>query len=207
MEEMDKLRKKRESEKLGEELAAARREIREHLKRHSDSYDPVRVKKKEGYVLPRALKRGDEVLIVSLDRKAVLLEDPDRSGKVMVQAGIIKTKVAVSDLQLLEEEEVSVSSGGKKMAAGGYRVSVSRDFRDEIHLRGMTGDEAWNAVDKYFDEAQMAGFHTVRLVHGKGTGALRAALWKYLKTDRRVANFRIGQFGEGDGGVTVVELK
>ena len=207
MEEMDKLRKKKESERLGEELAAARREIREHLKRHGDSFDPVRVKKKEGYVLPRALRRGDEVLIVSLDRKAVLVEDPDRSGKVTVQAGIIKTKVAVSDLQLLEEEELGVSSGGKKVAAGSYRASVVRDFKDEIHLRGMTGDEAWSAVDKYFDEAQIAGFHTVRLVHGKGTGALKAALWRYLKTDRRVASFRIGQFGEGDGGVTVVELK
>ena len=81
------------------------------------------------------------------------------------------------------------------------------DFRDEIDLRGMTGDEAWGKVDKYFDEASIAGFHTVRLIHGKGTGALRNALWAYLKTDRRVKGFRIGQFGEGDGGVTVVELK
>ncbi len=207
LEQMDKVRRQKESERLGEELAQARRDIREHLRTHSDSYDPVRTKKAEHYVLPRKLKRGDEVLIVSLDRKAVLVEDPDRSGKVTVQAGIIKTKVAVSDLQLLEEEEVSVTNGKTKTAASGYRMSVSRDFRDELHLRGMTGDEAWRAVDKYFDEAQLAGFHTVRLVHGKGTGALKNALWKYLKTDRRVASFRIGQFGEGDGGVTVVELK
>ena len=74
-------------------------------------------------------------------------------------------------------------------------------------MSGMTGEEAWSAVDKYFDEAQIAGFHTVRLVHGKGTGALKNALWGYLRTDPRVASFRIGQFGEGDGGVTVVELK
>ena len=71
----------------------------------------------------------------------------------------------------------------------------------------MTGDEAWLAVDKYFDEAVMAGFKKVRLIHGKGTGALKAALWKFLKGDRRISSFRIGQFGEGDGGVTVVELK
>ncbi len=208
MEQMDKLRKEKESERLSEELAKARRDIREHLRNHSDSFDPVRVKKNEkGYVLPRKLRKGDEVLIVSLDRKAVLTEDPDRSGKVTVQAGIIKTKVAITDLQLLEEEETTVSAGGKQSAASGYRLSVSRDFKDEIHLRGMTGDEAWGHVDKYFDEAQLAGFHTVRLVHGKGTGALKAALWRYLKTDRRVASFRQGQFGEGDGGVTVVELK
>ncbi len=208
MEQMDQLRKKQESERFSEELAKARRDVREHLRSHSDSYDPVRVKKNEkGYRLPRALRRGDEVLIVSLDRKAVLTEDPDRSGKVTVQAGIIKTKVEITDLRLLEEAETTVSAGGKRSAASGYRMSVSRDFKDEIHLRGMTGDEAWSRVDKYFDEAQLAGFHTVRLVHGKGTGALKAALWKYLKTDRRVASFRQGQFGEGDGGVTVVELK
>ncbi len=207
LEQMDKVRRQKESERLGEELAQARRDIREHLRTHSDAYDPVRTKKAENYVLPRKLKRGDEVLIVSLDRKAVLLEDPDRSGKVQVQAGIIKTKVELTDLQLLESEEPTVSRGKTKTAASGYRMTVSRDFRDEIHLRGMTGDEAWNAVDKYFDEAQLAGFHTVRLVHGKGTGALKTALWRYLKTDHRVASFRIGQFGEGDGGVTVVELK
>ena len=206
MKQMDKLRKEKESERLGEELARARREIREHLRTQGDSFDPVIVRKDEGYVLPRKLKRGDEVLIVSLGKRAVLTEDPDRSGKVSVQAGIIKTKVALTDLRLIEEE-IGVGKGSAKKKASEYRMTVSRDFRDEIHLRGMTGEEAWSAVDKYFDEAQIAGFHTVRLVHGKGTGALKNALWKYLKTDRRVASFRIGQFGEGDGGVTVVELK
>ncbi len=206
MAQLDRLQKQRESERLGEELAQARRDIREHLRTHGDSFDPVRVRKAENYVLPRALKKGDEVLIVSLDRKGVLTEDPDRSGKVSVQAGIIKTKVAVSDLQLMEDE-VTVGKGTQKKKASDYRMTVCRDFKDEIHLRGMTGDEAWSAVDKYFDEAQIAGFHTVRLVHGKGTGALKNALWSYLRTDKRVVSFRIGQFGEGDGGVTVVELK
>ena len=206
LEQMDKVRKQRESERLGEELEAARRDIREHLRTHGDKFDPVEVKKIENYVLPRALKKGDEVIIVSLGKKAVVLETPDRSGKVSVQAGIIKTKAAISDLQLVEEE-TKISSGGKKRDAGSYRMTVSRDFRDEIDLRGKTGDEAWSAVDKYFDEAAIAGFHTVRLIHGKGTGALKTALWSYLKRDSRVANFRIGQFGEGDGGVTVVELK
>jgi DNA mismatch repair protein MutS2 len=206
MEEMDKLRKARESERLGEELARARKDIRDHLRNNSDSFDPVEVKSNENYVLPRPLKKGDEVIIVSLGKKATVLELPDRSGKVSVQAGIIKTKAALSDLQLVEEE-IKVQSGAAKKSASSYRMTVSRDFKDEIDLRGMTGDEAWNAVDKYFDEASIAGFHTVRLIHGKGTGALKKALWQYIKTDKRVATFRIGQFGEGDGGVTVVELK
>ena len=206
LEQMDKVRKQRDSERLGEELEAARRDIREHLRTHGDKFDPVEIKKDENYVLPRPLRKGDEVIIVSLSKKAVVLELPDRSGKVSVQAGIIKTKADLSDLQLVENE-VKISAGGKNKSAGSYRVSVSRDFRDEIDLRGKNGDEAWSAVDKYFDEAAIAGFHTVRLIHGKGTGALKAALWSYLKKDGRVSSFRIGQFGEGDGGVTVVELK
>ncbi len=206
MEQMEKVRKEKESARLGEELAAARREIREHLRTQSDRFDPVEVKKyAENYVLPRALKKGDEVVIVSLGKHAVVLENPAKGAKaVTVQAGIIKTKIALSDLQLLEETKAEKE---KKKGDGGYRMTVCRDFRDEIDLRGMTGDEAWGHVDKYFDEAAIAGFHTVRLIHGKGTGALKNALWAYLKTDRRVAHFRIGQYGEGDGGVTVVELK
>ncbi len=206
MEQMDKLKKQKDSERLGEELAAARREIREHLRTHSDSYDPVVKRSTGSYKLPRPLRKGDEVLVVSLGKRGFLTEDPDRTGKVMAQIGIIKTKVKVSDLELVEEE-AQVSVGGKTQKISQVRVSVSRDFKGEVDLRGKTGDEAWSIVDKYFDDAAIAGFHSVRLIHGKGTGALKNALWGYLKRDSRVASFRIGQFGEGDGGVTVVELK
>ena len=204
MEQMERVKRERDSERLGEELERARRELREHLRANERKFDPVVERKRdETYVLPRALRRGDEVLIVSLGRKATILAEPDRSGKVEVQAGVIKTKVAISDLELIEEEKKDTAS--KKR--GGYKMTVNRDFRDEIDLRGKTGDEAWSAVDKYFDEAMMAGFSTVRLIHGKGTGALKAALWEYLRRDSRVSKYRIGKFGEGDGGVTVVELK
>jgi DNA mismatch repair protein MutS2 len=206
MEQMDKLKKQKDSERLGEELDRARREIREHLRANSDKYDPVQKKTVEGYKLPRALRKGDEVYIVSLDKEGYVTEDPDRSGKVGVQIGLIKTKVKTSDVQLIERE-TEISVGGKTQKLSQVRVSVSRDFKGEVDLRGMTGDEAWSIVDKYFDDASIAGFHSVRLIHGKGTGALKNALWTYLRKDRRVATFRIGQFGEGDGGVTVVELK
>ncbi len=204
MDEMDKLRKQKESERLGDELARARREIRDHMRNHSDSYDPPVERSNEIYKLPRTLQKGDEVLIVSLSKKAVVIELPDRQGKVGVQAGIIKTKADIGDLRLIEDE-AGVVSGGNKSRASTYRTTVSRDFRNEIDLRGMTGEEAWNAVDKYFDEAAIAGFHSLRLIHGKGTGALKKALWERLRTDPRVKSYRIGGFGEGDGGVTVVE--
>ena len=206
MEQMDQLKKQRESERLGEELAKARREIREHLRTNSDNYDPIEKRTSENYVLPRPLKKGDEVYVVSLGKKGFLTEDPDKSGKVGAQIGIIKTKVKVSDLQLVENE-TQVHIGGKTQRLSQVRVSVNRDFRGEVDLRGMIGDEAWSVVDKYIDDAVIAGFFTVRLIHGKGTGALKNALWAYLKRDPRVAKFHIAAFGEGDGGVTVVELK
>ncbi len=204
MEQLDRVQKQRESERLGKELADARREIREHLRTHSDSYDPVVHRKLDNYKLPRALRRGDEVYVVSLDKTGVLTDDPEKNGKVGIQIGIIKTKVSVSDLQLIEDTPEK-KKAEKKSAP--LKVTVNRDFRGEVDLRGKTGDEAWSIVDKYFDDAAIAGFHSVRLIHGKGTGALKNALWAYLKKDSRVASFRIGQFGEGDGGVTVVELK
>jgi DNA mismatch repair protein MutS2 len=206
MEQMDKVRKARDSERLGSELQDARRAVREHLRANSDKFDPVEKKRDENYVLPRKLKKGDTVIIMTLGSEATLLEDPDKSGNVRVQAGILQTRVKVKDLKL-KDDEPTVISGDKKQKASSYTVQRSSSFNDEIDLRGMNGDEAWLAVDKYLDEAIMFGFKRVRLIHGKGTGALKAALWKYLKGDRRISGFRIGQFGEGDGGVTVVELK
>ena len=203
MDEMDKLRKKRESEKLAEELAAARRDIREHLRTSADVYEPITKESQEDYILPRPLKKGDEVIIASLGKRATVLEaQNEKQELIFVQAGVIKTKIRISDLRLIVEEKKK--SNAKQSA---YRATVNRDFKTEIDLRGKTGDEAWSAVDKYFDEAQIAGFSNLRLIHGKGTGALKNYLWKELKNDKRVKSFRIGQFGEGDGGVTVVELK
>lgn len=206
LEQMDKVKKARDSEHLGDEIARARRAVRDRVRQDEDSYDPVEEKKDEGYVLPRPLKKGDEVTIMSIGSAAILLEDPDKSGNVRVQAGILQTRVKVKDLRL-KDTSPTVICGDKKIKASSYTVKRSTSFKDEIDLRGMNGDEAWFAVDKYIDEAMLAGFSRIRLIHGKGTGALKNALWKFLKGDRRIASFRIGQFGEGDGGVTIVDLK
>jgi len=203
---MDKVRRARDSERLGEELDRARRAVREHIRENDDKYNPVNEVRDEGYVLPRKLKKGDEVIIISIGSKATLISDPDKSGNVEVSAGILKTRVNIKDLKLCENEP-SVISDGKKTRASSYSVQRNTAFKDEIDLRGLTGDEAWLAVDKYFDEATLAGIQRVRLIHGKGTGALKKALWEFLRTDKRIASFRIGQWGEGDGGVTVVDLK
>ena len=166
----------------------------------------------EGYVISYSpsentpLQKGDEVTIMSIGKDAILLEDPDKSGNVQLQAGILKTRVNIKDLKL-KDNSPQIISDGHKAKASTYSVQRNTMFKDEIDLRGMTGDEAWLAVDKYIDEANIIGIQRVRLIHGKGTGALKKALWQFLKGDKRIASFRIGQYGEGDGGVTIVDLK
>ena len=209
-EQMEKMRKAQASQKAAEELEAARRAVRDHLRATGDMFDPVEESEEEedqDYVLPRPLHKGDRVRLVTVNQEGVLTDEP-KNGMVTVQAGVLRTKAKLSDLRLLTDG--NGSHGGKKQdRPKPSTVSVDRahGFRDEIDLRGMTGDEAWFAVDKYLDEAVMNGIQSVRLIHGKGTGALKAALWKYLKGDRRIASFRLGRYGEGDGGVTVVEMK
>ena len=94
-----------------------------------------------------------------------------------------------------------------KVSEGKVKKSIVSTFKSEVDVRGMIGDDAWFVVDKYLDDAVLAGIPSVRIIHGKGTGALRAALWKYFKTDRRIKSYRHGQYGEGDAGVTVIEFK
>ena len=208
MEQLEKVKKERDSANLANALEESRRNIRKQLRDSDAAVNPVNERVAEDYVLPRPLKKGDDVLLININKKGVVLDEPDKDGNVSVQAGIIKTRTKVSNLMLLDENKVTYTDAQKKqMAADKYRVTVSRDFKNEIDLRGMNGDDAWYMVDKYFDEAHIAGIHSLRLIHGKGTGALRNALWGYLKSDPRVVSYRYGKYGEGDLGVTVVEVK
>ena len=166
----------------------------------------------EDYKLPRALKIGDEVIIRSINKQATVLSIPDKDGNLSVRAGIITTRTNISNLRLKEPPKAggkSKKSGSSKAPARGAitKTLAGGEFKLRLDLRGMTGDEAWFAVDKYIDEATVANVNSVTLLHGKGTGALRNALWQMLKRDKRVASFRPGEYGEGDYGVTVVEIK
>lgn len=207
LEQAEKVRKAEGTKHLAEQLEETRRNVRNHLKEAGERLDPVESQRDETYVLPRPLHKGDEVYLMDIGKTGVLTADPDANGNVTVRAGIITTKTAISNLKLLENEAQIITPDRKKHAVSDYKKIVSFDFKPEIDLRGMNGEEAWLAVDKYLDEAQFHGITSVSLIHGKGTGALRKALWAFLKKDKRVKNFRIGQYGEGDGGVTVVEMK
>jgi len=205
--QLDEIKKQRDSERFAEGLAEAKRTIRSRMREYDDQYNTVDLPEDE-YVLPRDLKKGDEVILRNINKRGILVSNPDKNGNVTVQAGVVRTKTNINNLRLIEESKVTISDDERnQQAVNTYRTKISRDFRPETDVRGMTGDDAWFVVDKYLDEANVAGIKSVTIIHGKGTGALRLALWNFLKKDLRVISHRAGQFGEGDYGVTVVELK
>lgn len=200
---LDEVKKERDAADLAQKLASAKREVRQRVRDYDSQVIPLEDDGEE-YVPPRPYRKGDAVFHRNLGLKGVLMEDPDGKGTVMVKMGAVRTKANVGDLRLLDGKE---AKSAEKPKGGGTRTaSVVRSFHLECDVRGMTGEEAWGVVDKYLDEALVAGMNTVTIIHGKGTGALRAALWNRFKNDKRVKSYRAGQYGEGDYGVTVLEL-
>ncbi len=210
MKELDDVRKKQENRRFAEELALARQNIRSGLKKSDEEYSAFEYKDvnlEEDYVLPRPLAVGDHVYLVSFGQEGEVVSLPDKDGNLTVQAGILKAKTHISKVRLLGKAKKEAKKEQKAKTVTRIRGSIAADFKPEIDVRGMTGDEAWYRVDKYIDDACLAGIESVRIIHGKGTGALRTALWGFFKKDKRVASFRQGVYGEGDAGVTVVVLK
>ncbi len=204
--QLEEVKRHRESEQLAQKLESARADIRRKLKEAGKEADPVIERKLEGYVLPRPLKVGDDVHLVDINKSAVVTEISDRDDKVTVKAGILTLRTKVSNI-MLEEDTGKKKTDKKTQAYAKFQKSVRDGFTDELDIRGELGDDGCFMLDKYLDEAKIAGIHNVRIIHGKGTGALRAAVWAFLKKDTRVKEFRVGRYGEGDMGVTVVELK
>jgi len=198
--ELDRVKKQRDSENLAESLAKAKQDVRQKLGEAGKKLGSAPQKLEEDYVLPRELRKGDTVTLRDIGKTGTVLSVDGEN--VTVQAGIIKTKTKVKNL-ILEEEVATPEKNVKLSKAPRTALSVST----EIDVRGMIGDDAWFAVDKYLDEAVLANLNQVTIIHGKGTGALRAALTGFLRRDKRVKTMRAGMFGEGDSGVTVVTLK
>ncbi len=155
---------------------------------------------------PKKLKKGDSVKIISMGLKGTVSTLPDAKGNLFVQCGIIRSQVNVKDLILINEDEVSTPSFSK---GGPKKTNLSKAFSisPEINLLGMTSDEAVAKLDKYLDDAYLSHLPSVRVVHGKGTGALRNAVHAHLKRAKYVKEYRLGEFGEGDAGVTIVTFK
>ncbi len=211
----DELRKLQKDEKTSAAQRAQRaREIaKKDTERLLNQSDVVHQVKKE-FVPLKEVKVGQEVVIAELDQPATVVSLPDRHGMVEVRAGIIKTKVPLSGLcapnKLKKEPAKKQRPGLAGRDSGGGRTTVDRVKRTasmEADLRGLTVEEALMETDQYIDHAVMSGQTEVWLIHGKGTGALRSAIQQHLKGHRNVKSFRLGRYGEGEAGVTVVELK
>lgn len=155
---------------------------------------------------PSDLSIGASVKIISMNLTGTVSTKPDAKGNLFVQTGIFRTQVHLSDLELVDEVVVNTPLM-QRTRAGKIKMSKSANVSTEINLLGKTVDEAIAELDKYLDDAYIAHLSSVRIVHGKGTGALRKGVHNYLRRQKHVATYRLGEFGEGDAGVTIVEFK
>ena len=156
---------------------------------------------------PSQIKLGESVRIVSMGLKGTVSSLPDHKGNLFVQCGIIRTQTNIKDLVLVQEKDSYTSGGAKRTGSGKIRMSKSLSISPEINLLGKTVDEALTELDKYLDDAYLAHLPSVRVVHGKGTGALRKGVHNYLRRLKYVSEFHLAEFGEGDAGVTIVTFK
>ena len=186
------------------DMEAERARLREKIK-ENDSRTAKSAPKPKKKLKAAALHIGDRVRVLSLNLEGTVSTLPNPKGDLFVQMGILRSQVNINDLEYIGEAEnlqKGMTTGGGKL-----RMSKSAAVSTEINLIGMTVDEAIAHLDKYLDDAYLAHVPSVRIVHGKGTGALRTAVHQYLKRYKHVKSFRLGTFGEGDAGVTIAEFK
>ncbi len=200
--ELDKLKKEADKKNFREEYARSREELRLKLREGEKNSDSRIEIEEEEAELPRELVIGDTVLITTVGKEGKV--ERIQGESITVKTEKFSMKVNKKQLRLITELK---KLGKKDKTKKSTTYSPRPDVKAEIDLRGMTGDDAWFMVDKYLDDAKRGGLSAVTLIHGKGTGALRAALWRYLKSDKRVENYHVGAYGEGDFGVTVVNIK
>ena len=206
LDELRQIKKDAATANAAELESKARSLAKARMRELDKAADPITQRRQEDYKLPRPLRVGDTVLIADIDKKGVVTREPDASGNVEVQAGVIKTRVKLANLRLVEQESVTI--GGK---APSYRSRekemASQETKTEIDVRGMTVDEAALEIDKVVDMAVMRSLNEIRVIHGKGTGALRAGLHRHFRSHPSIRSFRLGVYGEGEAGVTIIEIK
>ena len=209
IDELEKLRREKEKNDFSANVSGMKSKSGKAFNKMYDIANPVENSdSNEGYVLPRKLKRGDSVYIVDLKRKGIVAGDPDGTDSVYVQVGVMKTKVDISRLRLEETSKKPVqTSRNVKRSTGKVGVKVERKGKMELDIRGFNCDDGVCQVDSFIDSAVMSNISVVTIIHGKGTGLLRRAVQDRLRNHPCVKSYRSGVFGEGEDGVTIVELK
>ncbi|MFV0464426.1 MAG: endonuclease MutS2 [Lachnospiraceae bacterium] len=189
---------------MEKERSRLRDKLNEKEKALSDTKNMIPVTSNK---VPKNLRIGDLVKVLSMNLTGTVHTLPNQKGELIVQMGILKSKVNIKDLILLEDESGSSGKKSKKTGGGNFGMSKAMTISPEIKLLGMTTDEAIAQLDKYLDDAYISHLGTVRIVHGKGTGALRKAVHSYLKRQKHIKSYQLAEFGEGDAGVTIAEFK
>ncbi len=191
-------------------LETERAKLRDNLKKVESSLSLKKEIRPHKAINPKTLRIGDSVKVLSMNLKGVISTLPDTKGNLFVQMGILRSQVNINDLELIPESSINGPGlEGRKKGSGSSNIKISKSasVSPEINLLGMTVDEALPLLDKYLDDAYIAHLQQVRIVHGKGTGALRTGIHKHLKRVKVVKEFHLGEFGEGDAGVTIVVFK
>ena len=190
------------------EMEKERTKLRDRMNDRQKKISDQQKNAAPNHKVPKKLRIGDSVKVISMNLKGTVHSLPNAKGDLYVQMGILRSLVNINDLILLDDDS-SMMAGVKanKTGAGKIRMSKSASISPEINLIGKTTDEAIALLDKYLDDAYLSHLSSVRIVHGKGTGALRNAVQTYLRRQKHVKSFHLGEYGEGDAGVTIAEFK
>ncbi len=188
------------------EMEKERERLRKKIKDTSPS-SPANTRKAKKQYKPEDFKLGESVKVLSMNLTGTIQSLPDSRGNVTVQMGILRSQVNISDLEIIEEPSPYTPKKLNRTSKGRIGMSKSLSVSPEINLLGKTVDEAVAELDKYLDDAILSHLNTVRVVHGKGTGALRKGIHEYLRRQKHVKSYHLAEYGEGDAGVTIVELK
>lgn len=204
MDELDELRRQKDQADFGNLAVSAKTKLRQRLKALEDKADPVK-KTEGGGLQAKDIHVGDAVELIDIDKAGTVLSLPDASGYVQVQAGIIKTRVPLSNLRKGKKNSRSTTVGGTSMR----KVSgkETRSAATSVDIRGMNVEEGIMELDRFIDNSVIMGVPSITIVHGKGTGVLRKGIHAHLRGHKNVRTFRLGTYGEGEDGVTIVELK
>ncbi|MCI8293730.1 MAG: endonuclease MutS2 [Hespellia sp.] len=188
------------------DMERERERLRKKIKETNSSSNLSAQKPKKQHK-PSDFKLGESVRVLSMNLTGTVRSLPDARGNLFVQMGILRSQVHISDLEIIEEPVTYTAKNMRQTSGGKLKMNKSLSVSSEINLLGKTVDEAVAELDKYLDDAVLSHLDSVRVVHGKGTGALRKGIHQYLQRQKRVKSFRLGEFGEGDAGITIVELK
>lgn len=189
------------------DLEKKRQKVRDKIDEKNSRLSLKTQDKPKATLDPKKLRKGDSVKILSMGLKGTVSTLPDAKGNLFVQCGIMRSQVNVKDLVLIDDDTLPVIKPTSKGGSGKMNMSRSLSISSEINLLGHTTDEAIAKLDKYLDDAYLSHLPSVRVVHGKGTGALRSAVHNHLKRLKYVKEYRLGEYGEGDAGVTIVTFK